>query len=103
MTEAPCVLCGESIEPDELSLDVLWVDGIARATHRGCVALSIVGHSHGICRCTNYDGAISMRHAALKLDVLFGHPYGKLEAYLAAHPTLQVSNVPCELTAGPKN
>lgn len=36
--------------------------------HRECMLIGIIGHKYGICSCTGYAGAPSMRAAALELE-----------------------------------
>lgn len=69
--ETPCLDCREPIaEGDSGRWTVVTDHGdnpTSHPIHRECEPLSIVGHSFGVCGCTNYAGQPTRRAAALEL------------------------------------
>ena len=66
----PCARCSELIVEDDVGEMMPHVDetcAVIRPIHRECLLLGIVGHEYGVCRCTDYAVASSVREAALEL------------------------------------
>lgn len=63
----PCEICGETITADDDGQTIGIVDdtgGRQGAIHPECIALGLIGHTWGVCRCT---GFAHDRAAALEL------------------------------------
>lgn len=67
-----CLLCEEVIQPDDSGQMTVAISGTMEepharvvAQHRECMSLGVVGHSVGLCTCTDYEG-MSLREAALE-------------------------------------
>ena len=70
---AECHRCHEPIREGDRGGYITVVSAtetVGRPLHRECAMLSIIGHSYGVCRCTNYAGTPTIREAALELDLL---------------------------------
>ncbi len=66
----PCLVCRDLVargDVGELVPDVGEHTVTVRAVHRECLLLDVVGHTYGVCGCTNYAGQPTKRAAALEL------------------------------------
>lgn len=74
MTDAPvgepCTLCGAPVQADDsgelmLSLEQPMMLRIV-ALHVECSLLTVLGHDLGVCSCTRWAGAATVREAAIE-------------------------------------
>jgi len=62
---APCAWCAESIVAGDLGE---FLAGSMLVVHRECMMLGIMGHRFGVCDCTDYAGAATLRQAGFELE-----------------------------------
>lgn len=66
----PCFHCDEPIKPGDVG-EFMPCHGIDRLEilpiHRECLMLNVIGHTFGVCSCTDYAGTTTTREAALEL------------------------------------
>lgn len=66
----PCMKCEEPIRPGDVG-EFMPFYGVGvmelLPVHRECLMLSVIGHTFGVCSCTEYAGTETTREAALEL------------------------------------
>lgn len=66
----PCFKCEEAIQPGDVG-EFMPCHGVGvmeiLPIHRECLMLGVIGHTFGVCGCTDYAGTETTREAALEL------------------------------------
>lgn len=68
----PCTFCETAIEPDDAGELMFNLETDPERTfkvvalHMECSLLSMLGHDLGVCRCTKWAGAVTLREASIE-------------------------------------